>query len=67
MEAANYRQTIDAMLACSDKKKYFPANYRGVIDCMLWLMCQGNDWEDINNKPCLWECDVYIPDLDTLP
>lgn len=67
MEAANYRQVIDAMLQCNEKKKYFPANYRGMIDCMLWLMCMPTDWDEIVNKPCLYECDTYIPSLDPLP
>lgn len=67
MEAANYRQTIDALQECSGKRKYFPANYRGLIDCIMWLICQGYAWEEIDNKPCLYECDVYIPSLDPLP
>lgn len=68
MQAANYRQTIDSMLACSSKKKYFPPNYRGLIDCIMWLFCNvDNDWDEIENKPCLYECDVYIPDLEFLP
>ena len=44
----------------------FTANQASNTDVSLPEGFSG-EWNDLNGKPCLYECDTYIPSLDTLP